>query len=75
MNDLQTPSEAETKPCMLCKLPPREELVNHRYCQRCHQQLEQAYNWLQSSLVPEDEMKELHNIMLDLTDISKLELN
>ena len=66
--------EAPSEICMLCNVQQQVELVNHRYCERCHQQLDQAYKWLQEPLVPESEMKELHNIMLDLTDVSKLVL-
>lgn len=60
--------------CLLCKVQQHTELVNHRYCERCHQQLDQAYKWLQGPLVSESEMKELNDIMLELTDISKLVL-
>jgi hypothetical protein len=68
----QASVEAPQEVCMLCKVQQHVELVNHRYCQRCHQQLDQAYKWLQGPLVEKDELKELHDIMLDLTDISKL---
>lgn len=74
-HDLAGPiTEGPSEPCFMCKVEQDEPLISHRYCKRCHAQLDQAYKWLQGPLVSKEEMSGLNDIMMDLTDVSKLEL-
>jgi hypothetical protein len=58
--------------CELCKIETTEEMVNQVFCPRCGEKMEKAYGWLQKSLLSDKEKKDLHNIMLDLTDVTKI---
>ena len=61
--------------CHICKKEQREPLENHLYCTSCYPHMEQAYEWLQGKLLSDEEMNELRQRMLDLTDIQNLEFD
>ena len=61
--------------CQICHREQREPLENHLYCKSCYPHMEQAYEWLQGKLVSEEEMNELQQRMLELTDIQNIEFD
>lgn len=64
------PQEMET--CELCGLSQPEALINKLYCQKCSENLQKAYKWLQSPLLPEAEIQSLKQTMFDMTDVQNL---
>lgn len=73
---VETTLEEEVQPenCRLCGILVEGPLVAGHYCAHCAENLEKAYTWLQKPFISAKEAKELHNKMLDLTDISKVKL-
>lgn len=62
----------EMQTCSLCGIRQPEELIHKLYCQKCSENLQQAYKWLQSPLLPEAEIQALKQQMYDMTDIQNI---
>ena len=76
MSDELLPEENQPQvfeTCELCGVRQPEPLINKLYCKRCSENLQTAYKWLQSPLLPEAEIQSLKQTMFDMTDIQNLQ--
>lgn len=71
--EIQTQAQPQDfESCELCGLRQPEPLINKLYCEKCSTNLQKAYKWLQSPLLPEAEIQSLKQTMYDMTDVQNL---
>ena len=59
--------------CRLCAIKQSNEpLADKYYCKTCYDHLQQAYQWLQSPMIPAAELKKLQTRIFELTDIQNI---
>ena len=67
--------EIELHECAMCAITQPVPFEDKDICDVCHENLQQAYKWLQSKMISSSEYKELQDTIFKLTDIDNVEFN